>query len=104
MSVHLLVFVRYHCLDDAVNGLCVYDGSALAQVHCHEVPPEDHPWRVGNLSHSHLIYVPGCCHGKYPNALFACPLCCHFDTPTWASSHVAICDDHSEAEGLGVRG
>lgn len=71
----LFMFVHYHRLDDAVNGLGVYDGSALAQVHRHEVPPEDHPRGVGDLPHSHLINVLGCRHGKYMDTLIPRPLC-----------------------------
>lgn len=72
MSV--FVFVSYHRLDDAVNGLSAYGGPVLAQVHRHEVIPEDHPWGVGDLPHSHLIDVLGCCHGKYTDALVTGPL------------------------------
>lgn len=103
-SMSFFMLVRYHRLDDAVNGLGVYDGSALAQVHRHEVPPEDHPRGVGDLPHSHLIDVLGSCHGKYTDTLVPRPLCWHFDAPTWVPGHMAVCDYHSESEGLGVRG
>lgn len=96
------VFVCYHGLDDAVNVVRLYDGSALAQVHSHEIPPVDRRWRVGDLPQPRLFNVRRCCHDKHPDALVASLLCCHFDAPARVSSHMAVGDDHSKSEGPGV--
>ena len=104
VCVCVCVSVCYHRRDDAFNGLIVYDGSALAQVHSHEVPPVDRRWRVGDLPQPCLFNVFRCGHHKHPDALVASPFCRHFDAPARVSSHVAVSDDHSKSESLGVWG
>lgn len=104
LCVCLSVFVCYHRFDDAVDGFLVYDGSALAQVHRHEVPPVDGRWRVGDLPQPRLFNVLGGCNDKQPDALVARLFGRHFDAAARVSCHVAIGDDHSKSEGLGALG
>ena len=58
LCVSVGVFACYHGVDDAVNGVFMYDGSALAQIHSHEIPPVDARRRVGDLPQPCLFDVP----------------------------------------------
>lgn len=93
--------VSYHGLDDAVDGFRVNESSALRQVHCHEVPPENGRRWVGYLLQPRFIHVPGRSHHKHLDALVTGPLCCHLDAPTRVSSHMSVGYNHGESESGG---
>lgn len=94
----------YHRVNDAVDGVRLYDGFALAKIYSHEVPPEDHGRGISNLPQTGLFYIIRCSHSKYLDSLISSSLCCHLDATTRVSSHVTVSDDHCESQGLGGGG
>lgn len=97
------VFVCYHGLDDVVNGLCMYGGSALAQIHNLVVPPVDGCRSAGDVRQHVLFHVLRRRYDKDLHML-ARFLRNRFDFIARFAGYVAVRDDNSESEDVGVCG
>ena len=60
----LFVSLRYHRLDDAVDGVGVDLDLPFAQYHSRQICSVDHLWRVGNLPQPRFIHIFGRRHHK----------------------------------------